>query len=97
MTKRPNNSVLYEARRMISAYLAERRRELGITQEDLAARTGLGLATIQRMEAGKFWLNLKTLLVVGSVLDCFIFLEPKDSGAPLATMMRERWGKTSEN
>ncbi len=48
----------------ISGLLAARRRELGITQEELAAATGMGVATIKRFESGKFWIGLKQFIVL---------------------------------
>lgn len=92
-----NEKVLLEARTMIAGFITNRRKELKITQEELAEKTGLGIATIKRFEAGKFWINIKTLLIICNSLQMFFFLEEKDSEKELAKMMKERWGKISKN
>lgn len=59
-----NEQVLQEARQLISGFLLNRRKELGITQDELAELSGMGVATIRRFESGKFWLNLKQYLIL---------------------------------
>lgn len=39
-----------------------------ISVEDLAARTGMGTATIKRFESGKFWINLKHYVLIRDAL-----------------------------
>jgi transcriptional regulator with XRE-family HTH domain len=65
-----NEQVLIEARKMYAGFLANRRKELGITQEQLAAASGMGIATIRRFEGGKFWINLKQYLIFCHCLKC---------------------------
>lgn len=62
-----------EARALI-AVLARRRRELGITQEELAARTGLQQAAIARMERGAVVPRLDTVVCVASALGLRVML-----------------------
>ena len=45
-----NESVLNEARNLIAGFLKNRRLELGLSQYDLAERTGLARKTIIAME-----------------------------------------------
>ncbi len=92
-----NEKVLLEARKLIAGFIADRRIELKMTQEELAEKTGLGIATIKRFEAGKFWINLQTLIVICNALDMYFFLEEKESGKDLAKIMQDRWGKPSKN
>jgi transcriptional regulator with XRE-family HTH domain len=92
-----NEQVLLEARKMIAGFIRNRRIELKISQEELAEKTQLGIATIRRFEAGKFWINIKTLLIICNALEMYFFLEEKDSEQELAAMMRNRWGKVSKN
>ena len=80
---------MFEARKMIAGFLAQRRAELGMTQEALAERTGMGIATVKRFESGRFWLSSKHLLMLCHVLDCYFFLEAKGSDSPHATKRRE--------
>lgn len=92
-----NEQVLLEARRLIAGFIRNRRIELKMSQEELAEKTQLGIATIRRFEAGKFWINLQTLLIICNVLSLSFFLEEKDSEKELAAMMRKRWGTPSKN
>lgn len=48
--------------------IAEERRELGLTQEDLAERLGMPLKNLQRIERGLQNLTIKTLVRFASVL-----------------------------
>lgn len=91
------NSNITEARELIAGFLRNRRVELGMTQEELAEKTGLHVHTIKRIEAAKFWLKLDTLLVVCHHLNLFFFVEEKDANTPTAKLMRERWGVPSKN
>ena len=86
-----NEQVLLEARRMIAGFIRNRRIELKMSQDELAERTQHGIATIKRFEAGKFWINLKTLLVICNALKTYFFLEEKDSEKELAQMMKYRF------
>lgn len=86
-----NDKVLLEARKMIAGFIRNRRIELKMSQEELAEKTQLGIATIKRFEAGKFWINLKTLLIICNALSMYFFLEEKDSEKELAEMMKYRF------
>ncbi|MDD4291970.1 MAG: helix-turn-helix domain-containing protein [Clostridia bacterium] len=92
-----DEKILYEARKLIAGFIVARRRELGITQEQLAEKCGVGIATIKRLELGKFWLNLKQLLIICHSLDLFFFVGEKESDEDYSKVMRERWGKITNN
>ena len=92
-----NEKVLLEARALISGFLQNRRKELGITQEQLAEMSGMGIATIKRFESGKFWLNLKQYLILCHHLKCYPFLEEMESQKQFATMMRKRWVRPGDS
>ena len=66
---------LNEIRMIIAAILKKRRIELGITHEQLAENTGLGIATIKRMEDARFWPALKQYVIVCKALDLFPSIE----------------------
>jgi transcriptional regulator with XRE-family HTH domain len=91
-----NPEVLHQARELIAGFISSRRKELGISQKELADRTGLGLATIQRMEDAKFWPGLKQLLIICHALDLYFFAEEKEGKGPYATEMRKRWQRKSD-
>lgn len=84
-----NDKTLNEARTLIAGFFKNRRIELGITQEQLAETSGMGVATISRFESGRYWLNSKQLLLLCHHLSCYPFFVPKESSHPLATQMRQ--------
>ncbi len=86
-----NEKVLNEARKLIAGFLKQRREELKITIDDLAAKTGLGRATIMRMENAMFWPGLKQYLIVCEALYLFPFLSTFEEDSSLAEMMRKSW------
>ena len=52
----------------LAAFVREKRKMLGLTQEELASRVGLGLATLKRLETGDINLQYAKIL---QVLDYF--------------------------
>lgn len=91
-----NEKVLLAAREMISGFLSNRRRELGITQEELAHMTSMGVATIKRLESGKFWINLKQYLILCHSLKCYPFIAEMEGKDEFAKLMRERWTRKGD-
>jgi y4mF family transcriptional regulator len=65
----------------ISKTLRERRRELGVTQADLARLSGLSLHGLSDIETGKGNPTMETLLKVLQVLGLQILLKPAPPGA----------------
>lgn len=59
---------LSKTRALLSERIKIRRAELGISQESLAEKTGMGIATIKRFESGKFWINMKQYILIRSAL-----------------------------
>jgi DNA-binding XRE family transcriptional regulator len=92
-----NNILLNQARELIAGFLVNRRKELGMTQQDLADATGLGIQTIKRMEDAKFWPNLKQFLIVCHALNAYFFVEEKEGNGDYAKMMRERWTRKGDS
>jgi transcriptional regulator with XRE-family HTH domain len=74
-----------------ATFVIDRRKALGMTQEDLATAAGLGIATIKRFESRKFMPDGKNLLKIASALNCYLFMTPRDADDPDAKAMRERW------
>lgn len=91
-----DEKVLLEARKLISGFLKSRREELGITQQELADRSGMGIATIKRFESGKFWFNMRQYLLLCHHLRCYPFIEEIESDKQFAKMMRTRWKRDAE-
>lgn len=65
-----NPKELLQTRSAISGFLKIRREKLGITQQELADNSGMGIATIKRFESGKFWINLKQYIILCDCLKC---------------------------
>ena len=93
----PFENVLEEARELISRRFVDRRNQLGLSQQDVADRSGMGIATIKRFESAKFWIGLKQLLILCHVYDCYFFVEDKEGDTPLAKQMRDRWRSIDDN
>lgn len=83
--------VLREARLLIAGFLKNRRIELGLSQQDLADRTGMARATINRMEQGLFWLGMKQYLLVCEALHLFPAIAAFEEESDIAEMMRKNW------
>lgn len=92
-----NEKVLLEARGLISGFLRSRREELGMTQQELADASGMGVATIRRFEGGRFWLNLKQYLILCHHLQCYPFVATHEGKDEFAKMMRERWQRNGDS
>jgi putative transcriptional regulator len=60
---------LDRARVEIAGLLKQRRSEMGLSQQQLADKIGVARETINRMEAGKFWLVMKQFVLVCSALE----------------------------
>jgi transcriptional regulator with XRE-family HTH domain len=86
-----NEKTLTEARTMIAGFLKDRRIELGLSQQELADRTGLARKTINAMEQSKFWLGMKQYLQICEALHLFPFIATFEEDSNLAAMMRKNW------
>ena len=62
--------------------MRQRRVALHISQQELAAITGIGIATLNRIESGKHIPGLRTLLPLADALGLKLALLPKQ---PLST------------
>jgi len=86
-----NEKVLLEARKLISGFLKSRREELKISQAALSEKTGLGIATIKRMEDAKFWPGLKQYLIVCEALHLFPAIAEMEADEAFANELRKNW------
>lgn len=59
----------------ISKMIIDKRKQLNISQADLAEKTGIGIATVKRMEDPDYWPGLKQLLIVCHALDMDVTIE----------------------
>lgn len=86
-----NEQVLDEARNLIAGFLKSRRLELGLSQYDLAERTGLARKTIIAMEQGKFWLGMKQYLLICEALHLFPAIAEMEADDTIANALRSNW------
>jgi DNA-binding XRE family transcriptional regulator len=86
-----NEKVLSEARDMIAGFLSNRRKELGLSQQQLADLCQFHRNTIVNLEAGKFWPNLKQFLTITHHLKCFFFLKEYEAQSEYSAEMKKHW------
>lgn len=86
-----NENVLNEARQIMASFLKNRRLELKLSQQDLADKTGMARATINRMELGLFWLGMKQYLLICEALHLFPAIAEMESNTPIADALRQNW------
>jgi len=80
-----------EARRMLCRYLADLAKEKGISQEEIARRTGFTQSNVSRMFAGRYAPSLDNFIRLADAVDAYFFIIDKDSKDDLAQTMRDRW------
>ncbi|NCX93143.1 MAG: XRE family transcriptional regulator [Gammaproteobacteria bacterium] len=78
-----NEQVLDEARRQWAAFFVDKRKRLKMSQDKLAAMSGIGIATIRRLESGEAWLNLKQIFILCGCLNINPFLTDKESAGEI--------------
>lgn len=81
-----NNSKIKAAREKLGGILSQRRKQMGITQGQLAEHIGMPIATIQGIENGKFIAGIDQILQVCAALELettFIPLEQIRKGTLL--------------
>lgn len=68
-------NITTQARTELAGLLYSRRKQLKMTQGELAEKTGLHILTIQRIEKAKFWLKLDTLISLCDALKLKLKIE----------------------
>jgi len=86
-----NEKVLNEARAIIAGFLKNRRIELKLSQQDLADKVCMARETINRMEAGRFWLGMKQYLQICEALHLFPCVAEMESETEIAGALRKNW------
>lgn len=90
-----NEKLLKEAHVVIANFFKSRREELGITQQQLADQTCLGVATVSRFERGQ-GIGLSQLLILCQHLNIYPFFAEKESYHPMAQTMRKAMGEVND-
>lgn len=88
-----NPEYIEQVRQLIGQWVAEFRKQKGLTQAQLAKELGVSYPTVSKIEAGK-WLSIEMLIRLSVHLDFYLFLLEKDSKDELAVMMRNRWKRS---
>ena len=83
--------ILNEARLKIAGFLKNRRIELGLTQKEVAQRTGMARETINRMEQGFFWLGMKQFLLICEALRLVPEVAEIGAGEDIAGCILKAW------
>jgi transcriptional regulator with XRE-family HTH domain len=78
------------ARKVLLDFVASTAQEKGITQEEIARRTGFTQSNVSRMLSGRYPPSLDNFMKLCEAVDLYIFIEPKSSDSDLATLMRNR-------
>jgi len=86
-----------EASQMLMHYLRDLAKEKGITQEQIAKKTGFESSNVNRMLAGKYSPKLENVIKLAEVIDTFFFVIDKNANDDLCETMRNRWGKQNDN
>ena len=79
-----------EARKILLRFVADQAKEKGITQEDIAERTGFSRSNVSRMLAGRFAPTLDNFIRLAEAVEVYFFLESKDAKSENAEFMRDR-------
>jgi len=66
------------ASNQISTIIQTLRKKQGLTQPQLAEKAGLGVATIRRIETGKFFPDGNSLVKLAQALNCVLILQAED-------------------
>lgn len=74
-----NEKVIQEARKIMAGFFANRRKELNLSQKELASAMQVSESTIIRIEQGKFWIRQDVYLKLCHHLQLAPFLVPKES------------------
>jgi len=77
-----NYQVADTAQELIGEFIAERRKELGYTQKQLANKAGCQTHHLGNFEKGKQNIGFRLLIAILGCLDMHIELRPKDGDKP---------------
>lgn len=76
--KPPSAKVLLAAREKIGAYLRDTRKHRGLSQIELAERSGLRQADVSEVENGSLNYGVDKLLLYCHGVDCYFFLGDRE-------------------
>jgi predicted transcriptional regulator len=77
----------------IRQFCIERRKELNLTQTQLAEKIGVHQFQISRFENGEVEPKLSFFLRICAALDLYFFVSEKEGTGEFTQIMKERWDK----
>ncbi|MEO1021362.1 MAG: helix-turn-helix transcriptional regulator [Bacteroidota bacterium] len=78
-----NQEAIDEARDSIVDFIIQRRKNMKLTQIQLAKRAGVSTRTLQRIESEKYIAQADNLLKICYALDCYFFFAEKENDTPV--------------
>ena len=65
----------------IAEFVRQKRKEYGLTQQDLSLKTGVGIRFVRELEAGKSTVRLDKVNQVLALFEAEVGVQPKDRAA----------------
>jgi transcriptional regulator with XRE-family HTH domain len=92
-----NEEKYKEARKMLCQYLYQLAKEKGITQEEIAEKTGFTRNNVSRMLSGRYSPSLDNFIRLAEAIDSYFFVIDKEADDDLVHTMKNRWGSNNPN
>jgi transcriptional regulator with XRE-family HTH domain len=92
-----NEQKYKEARKMLCNYLHDLAKEKGITQEQIANKTGFTRNNVNRMLSGRYSPTLDNFIRLAEAIDTYFFVIDKEANDELVETMKNRWNMSSDN
>jgi len=92
-----NEEKYKKARVLQLQYLSKLAKEKGITQDEIAEKTGFTRNNVCRMLSGRYSPSLDNFMRLCEAINCYLFIIDKNSDNDMVKLMKERWGKVFDN
>ena len=92
------NEKIIEARKMLCRYLVNVAKEKGISQYEIAAKTGFLQSNVNRMLQGRYAPTLDNFIRLAEAVGVYFFVIDKENpDDELVETMKKRWSKFSSD
>ncbi|MFW5944946.1 MAG: helix-turn-helix domain-containing protein [Bacteroidota bacterium] len=92
-----NEKKYKEARKMLCQYLYYLAKQKGITQSQIARKTGFTRNNVSRMLSGRYSPSLDNFIRLAEAVDSFFFIIDKEADDDLVETMNNRWKLNNNN
>lgn len=92
-----NEKKYKEARALLLQYLSQKAREKGITQEQIAEKTGFTQNNVSRMLQGRYSPSLDNFMRLAEAVGAYFFVIDKEQDDELVDTMKKRWQKPGQD